>query len=202
MFSAGPFIEWTNTLNKQMVLPEFLHWLQDWMQSKEEQAGKLTKMLLIMNSPVTLIVNLLIIAILPAIYEEFIFRGCFQKVFTSGTGNYHWGIWLAAIFFSAIHAQFYGFIPRMLLGALFGYLLVWGRSIWLPVLTHFVNNAGAVITAYVYQLRGQSLDKLDETEPVQWYFYVGSIIITAVLLRFMYKKWAKSGEDNILQEEG
>lgn len=201
MFSSGPIIEWTVLMNKQMVLPEFLHGLQDWMLSKEKQLDRITKTLLIMNNFSSLLINLIMIAILPAIGEEFIFRGCFQNIFTRWAGNYHWGIWLAAILFSAIHAQFYGFIPRMLLGALFGYLLVWGRSIWLPVLAHFVNNAGAVITAYAYQLRGQSLDKLDQTEPVKWPVYLISAAMTALLLGYMYNKWSKSMEDSMMQQE-
>jgi membrane protease YdiL (CAAX protease family) len=193
MFSSGPLVEWTFALNKQMVLPEFLQGLQEWMQNKEEELNRITKQLLRMNNSADLLVNLVMIAALPAIGEELIFRGCFQNIFSRWTGSYHWGIWLAAILFSTIHVQFYGFIPRMLLGALFGYLFYWGRSIWLPILAHFVNNAAAVITAYVYQRRGQSLDKLDETEPGNWAVYLMSIATTVALLWFIHSKQDKGG---------
>ncbi len=59
------------------------------------------------------------------------------------------GIWVSAILFSALHMQFYGFFPRMLLGAFFGYLLLWSGSLWLPIIAHFVNNCVAVIFYYL-----------------------------------------------------
>jgi len=151
------------------------------------------------NTP-DLLINLLMIAILPAIGEELIFRGCFQNIFTRWTGNYHWGIWLAAILFSAIHMQFYGFIPRMLLGAMFGYMLVWGRSMWLPILAHLVNNGGAVITAYVLQLKGQPLDNFEEVQPTTWPIYFLSTIMTVALLSYMYYNWIKTVKNNHPEE--
>ena len=77
--------------------------------------------------------------------EEFLFRGALQRVIGKWTSNPHTIIWVAAILFSAFHLQFYGFLPRMILGAYFGYLLYWSKSIWIPVFAHFVNNAFAVI---------------------------------------------------------
>jgi membrane protease YdiL (CAAX protease family) len=196
MFSSSYLIEWTIGLNKQMHLPDFLKGVEVWMQNQEDQLTRLTKQLLIMNNMPDLLVNLLMIAILPALGEEFIFRGCFQNIFTRWTGNYHWGIWLAAILFSAIHMQFYGFIPRMLLGAMFGYMLVWGRSMWLPVLAHLINNGGAVITAYVLQRKGQSLDNFEEVQPTTWPIYVLSTIATVILLGYMYYSWKKNPDLN------
>lgn len=92
-----------------------------------------------------LIVNLMVMAVCPAITEEFFFRGALQRLIGKWSHNPHLVIWSVAILFSAFHLQFYGFIPRMLLGAYFGYLLLWSRSIWVPVFAHFVNNATAVI---------------------------------------------------------
>jgi membrane protease YdiL (CAAX protease family) len=192
MLSSMPLIEWTVAMNKQMVLPDFLRGIQEWMRIKEEQAAQITKMLLAMTSSSDLLVNLLMIAVLPAVGEELIFRGCLQNIFTRWTKNYHWGIWIAAIIFSTIHVQFFGFIPRMLLGALFGYFYVWGRSLWLPILAHLINNGAAVITAYVYQLRGESLDKLEETTPISWPVYLTSVVITMVLLGYMYNEWKRT----------
>ena len=105
-----------------MKLPSFFSSIENWMKYKEIEAEILTKQLLVMSSIEGLVINLIIIAVIPAVGEELIFRGCIQKIFTTWTNNYHLGIWIAAILFSAIHFQFYGFIPRMLLGALFGYL--------------------------------------------------------------------------------
>lgn len=189
MLFSTPVLEWTVNLNKQMQLPEFLAGLESWMRMQEDQLEKLTFMLLNVNDVPGLLLNLLMIAVLPAIGEELIFRGCLQKIFTSWTKSYHWGIWLAAIIFSTIHLQFYGFLPRMLLGALFGYLLVWSGSLWIPILAHFVNNAAAVITAYFYVQRGESLEKLNETGyDKNIFLLLFSLVVTAMLLQLFYRR--------------
>ncbi|MGV3510342.1 MAG: CPBP family intramembrane glutamic endopeptidase [Sphingobacteriaceae bacterium] len=182
MVSATPFIEWTVFLNQQMQLPEFLEPLETWMKYKEMAAEILTKQLLVMDSVQSLLLNLVIIAIIPALGEELLFRGCIQKLLIRWTNNYHIGIWLAAILFSAIHLQFYGFIPRMLLGALFGYMLVLSNSIWVPIIAHFYNNASAVIMAYIFQRQGKSLDDLTKPDFESWYLVILSVIFTAILL--------------------
>ena len=101
-----------------------------------------------MNSISSLLINMVMIGVIPAIGEEFLFRGALQKIFSEWTKNKHLGIWISAILFSAMHLQFYGFIPRMLLGALFGYTLLWTGSLWIPIFGHFVNNGTMRPTTY------------------------------------------------------
>lgn len=187
MLSSGPLLEWTVQVNKSMRLPAFLKDLEDWMRLKEQEMAVMTRMLLKMDSIPLLLVNLLMLAVIPAIGEEFIFRGCLQRIFVRWTGNKHAAIWIAAIIFSTIHFQFYGFIPRMLLGALFGYFLVWSGSMWIPVLGHFMNNSVAVITAYIYQRKNISLDKLDEPGSVSWWVYIVCLLLTVMLLWQFYR---------------
>lgn len=188
MFSCIPILEWSTELNKSMKLPSFLKGMEDWMFNQEKKLAELTKQLISMNSITDLLVNLLMLAVIPAIGEELFFRGGLQQLFNKWFRNYHVAIWLTAIIFSAIHLQFYGFLPRMLLGALFGYLLVWSKSLWLPVLAHFINNASAVIIAYIYQRKGIPLDKLDQAEPIKWYVYLISFVSVSALLWFFYKQ--------------
>lgn len=187
MICAKPFLEWAILVNQQMKLPSFFSTIENWMKYKEIEAEILTKQLLVMNSMEGLMVNLIVIAVIPAVGEELIFRGCIQKIFTQWCNNYHLGIWIAAILFSAIHFQFYGFLPRMLLGALFGYLFVFSKSIWIPILAHFFNNASAVIAAYVLQQQGKSLDNIIKPEFQQWYLVILSVIFTALLLRIFHR---------------
>lgn len=193
MFSSGPILELSAEINKSMKLPGFLKGLEQWMLNKELEMAEMTKQLLKMNSTGVLLFNLLMLAIIPALGEELIFRGCLQKIFARWTRNKHIAIWITAIIFSAIHVQFYGFLPRMLLGALFGYLLVWSGTIWIPILAHFMNNAVAVITAYVYQRQGISLDKLDQPDPVAFYVYVISFLAGSALLWMFYNTSLKYG---------
>jgi len=93
--------------------------------------------------------NIFMIAIVAAIGEELIFRGVIQKIFARWTGNIHLAIIITGFLFSLIHLQFYGFFPRWLLGVMFGYLMVWSGTLWLPIFAHFVNNAVAVLVSYL-----------------------------------------------------
>ncbi len=145
-------------LNAVFQLPESLRWLEEIIQSAERQAELLTEALLADVSPVALVVNLILIAIIPAIGEELMFRGGIQRILSQWSRNHHLGIWISAFIFSAIHFQFYGFLPRMALGALFGYMLVWSGSIWLPILAHFINNATAIIIHYLISTGAISAD--------------------------------------------
>ncbi len=95
------------------------------------------------------LVNLLMIAILPAIGEEFFFRGILQRLFSEWFKNIHVAIFITAFIFSAIHFQFFGFFPRFLLGLYLGYLFYWSGNLWIPIVVHFINNALVVILAYI-----------------------------------------------------
>lgn len=148
MFFATPFINFLGEINSNMRLPEWMSGIEEWMKDSEDKAAELTDAFLKVNTLGGLFFNLFMIAVLPAIGEELLFRGVIQRIFTKMTKSHHWGIWISAILFSALHLQFYGFIPRMLLGVLFGYLLVWSGSLWLPVAAHFVNNGLATVAMY------------------------------------------------------
>ena len=197
MVSSGPLLELTVRLNKTMELPEFLSGLENWMRNQEATLEKLTIQLLQTNDFVDLLLNIVMIAILPAVGEELLFRGCLQKIIISKSNNYHLGIWIAAFVFSAIHMQFYGFLPRMLLGGLFGYLLVWSNSIWVPILAHFINNATTVIYAYVYERKGKNLVEIVNESSyegnVLLYFF--SFLFTALLLWLFYNKSLEINKD-------
>ena len=156
MILMSPTITLTALLNKQMVLPSFMAPVEAWMQTQEALAEQLTNTLLAGDGLLTFLSNLVVMALMAGITEEFLFRGALQRIIGQWTANHHIVIWSAAILFSAFHLQFYGFLPRMLLGAYFGYLLYWSRNIWIPVFAHFANNAFAVI--------GMSDNRLKENE--------------------------------------
>lgn len=153
VFLLTPSISLTGLLNKQMELPSFMEPIESWMRSQEETAEQLTLKLLAGGGIITLFFNLIVIAVAAGVTEEFLFRGALQRIIGNWTHNHHIIIWSAAIIFSAFHMQFFGFLPRMLLGAYFGYLLYWTRNIWIPVFAHFVNNAFAVIALSDTQLK-------------------------------------------------
>lgn len=186
MFSMSPMMEFINDLNKKMVFPEALKDVEIWMRIKEQQMEEATKQFLIMNTTSVFLINMLMLAIIPGLGEELIFRACLQKIFIRWTTNYHIAIWITAIIFSAIHFQFYGFIPRMLLGALFGYFLVWSGSIWLPIVAHFLNNAMAVVGAYILQQQGKSIDEAFVSDPLNMPIIISSTLAFLILIWYFH----------------
>ncbi|MCX6304549.1 MAG: CPBP family intramembrane metalloprotease [Bacteroidetes bacterium] len=151
MFASLPFINWMVSVNEMMRLPDFLRGLEDWMKTAEDDAAKLTDAFMNMPSFGGFMFNMVMIAMLPAIGEEFMFRGLLQRLFREWLGNIHLAIFVSAFLFSAMHMQFYGFFPRMMLGIMFGYMFYWSGSLWVPVCAHFINNGSAVIAAYLSQ---------------------------------------------------
>ena len=188
MLMALPAINLVGYFNQQMSLPAFLEPLEQWMKTAEANAAHLTEQFLSVTAFDGLIINILLMALLPAVAEELTFRGVLQNLFEvkdetlKKKGNrVHIAIWCSAILFSAIHMQFYGFLPRMLMGALFGYALVWTGSLWIPILMHFTNNAMAVILYFLAIRSGWDMDKVDTigTNDTLWLGVV-SMILTIV----------------------
>lgn len=149
MICIIPLINYIGFLNESIKLPDFLAAAEEWMLVKEEVAKQLTMMFVKTDSVLILAVNIVMIAVLPAIGEEFIFRGLFQRIFIDWSRNIHVGVWTAAFLFSAMHMQFYGFMPRLLLGALLGYVYVYSGNIWYAIWLHFINNGAAVLLYFL-----------------------------------------------------
>ncbi len=149
ILSCGPLINIVNAWNTSITLPAGLHAIEASMRAMEDQAKMQSDVLLSATHVSGLITNLCIIALLAAIGEELFFRGVLQKIFLSGIKNAHIAIWLTAFLFSFIHFQFFGFFPRLLLGALMGYLFYWSGSLWSSIAAHFINNAVTVIATFL-----------------------------------------------------
>jgi len=188
MLVALPLVNYLGVINSSMQLPEWLSGFEQWMKEKEAGAQGLTKAFLVMENQGQLIFNIFMIGLLPAIGEELIFRGIFQRIFTDWTKNIHWGIFIAAFLFSTMHFQFYGFLPRLLLGMLFGYLFYWSRSIWIPMLVHFVNNTTAVFAYYFYPDKINREANSFESVPGLEIFLILNAAIFALLLYRFYRK--------------
>lgn len=148
------FIEW----NSNLSMPDFLKGFESWAREKEDIAAELTTYLTQFDTFGHFALAFFVIAVLPGIGEELVFRGMLQPELQRATGNIHAAIWISAILFSAIHLQFFGFVPRMLLGVMFGYLYYWSGNIIIPMLAHFVNNGFSILMVYLYQLEIISID--------------------------------------------
>lgn len=199
MLLAMPLINWLAEFNQQMQLPEILKDVEAWMQLSEERMAVLTEVYTRGTSVGVLLLNLFVIAFMAALSEELFFRGIIQKNFVDYSGNKHFAVWISAIVFSAFHLQFYGFIPRMLMGAFLGYLFVWSGSIWPSILAHFVNNGAAVVLVWLANrgVIGAEADKIG-IQPGEWVYVVACAITVAICLLAVYyiekKRKKRAGE--------
>ena len=187
LFFSIPFQEAVIYWNQNVSLPSFLNGFEQMARSMEAQAEATSRIMLSNTSNIALIVNILIIGVAAGVSEELLFRGCFQRLLVTGGINHHFAIWTVAFVFSFIHFQFFGFVPRLLLGAYFGYLLYWSKSVWIPAIAHSLNNIMVVITAWG-QMRLHPDQPLDTATslPVEWQI-AASVVLTAITLAFMFK---------------
>ncbi|UXX80640.1 CPBP family intramembrane metalloprotease [Reichenbachiella carrageenanivorans] len=144
-------IEW----NMHVEFPESLAATFDQM---EEQGRIMTAYLTDFYSLPYFLLVMLVVAVVPALGEELLFRGLIQKYFQGIWGNPHVAIWATAVFFSAFHMQFYGFVPRMVLGAFFGYLFYFSGNLWYASIAHFINNGFTLVMMYLFQQRVVAYD--------------------------------------------
>ena len=148
IITAMPFIGYLEGLNKSMTLPKSLSGLEQWMKASEEKVQQIEEAFMKNQTIGDLLLNLFVVAFLAALSGEFFFRGLIQRAMTNMTKNIHLSVWVTAILFSAFHMQFYGFLPRVLLGAILGYAFVWSGSLWTSIIAHFLNNALVLIYGY------------------------------------------------------
>lgn len=186
LFVSVPLQETIIAWNASIHFPPAIESLA---RNMENLAAETMKVFMSDTSVVALIVNILIVGIAAGFSEELFFRGCLQRMLVIGGANRHVVIWFVAVLFSAFHFQFYGFVPRMLLGAYFGYLLLWSRSIWLPIFAHALNNSIYCITAWM-QVRKDGVEILNNppTATWQWYTVALSALGTLALLYILWRR--------------
>jgi uncharacterized protein len=177
-----PFNSWIIELNSHLTLPAGLERVERWIRLKEDQLEVLTHFLTQFTSFNRLLVALLVIAVIPSVGEEVLFRGIIQRKIFNKTGDMHAAIWLSAMLFSAIHLQFYGFVPRMLLGAMFGYLYAWSQNLWIPILAHFINNGFTILVFYLHNRGEIELDITSSASSVTWWGAALSLGFTVLIL--------------------
>jgi len=173
--------------NQAIEFPSFLSGIEELFKSLEEQAAALTESLLQMDSIGDLLLNLLMVGVVAGFAEEILFRGTIQKFLVEWWGNHHIAIILTGLIFSAIHMQFYGLIPRWLLGILFGYIFYFTKNIWMPIIAHTVFNSTQVL-AYYFSQTGAINVNVDEVETVPIFAVLISVILTAALFYLLYQR--------------
>lgn len=180
VFVASPFVSYLIQINQQLTLPASMQALEQSMQAAEESAARLTKAFLSGSTIADLCINLCVVALLPAIAEEFLFRGIVQRFMIQCFERRHAAIFATAILFTTFHMQFYGFVPRLFLGVLLGYLFLFSGSIWVPIIAHFLNNAISVLI--VFYKWDTSIEWLSDAYVFPWYVIAISALISVGLI--------------------
>jgi len=186
MVTALPFVNMLTDLNTRLELP--IEGAENYLRQLEEQTQTLMMTLIRADNFWALLVNLFMIAIIPAVGEELVFRGLIQRHLTEMFKNGHVAIIIASVIFSLAHFQFYSFLPRFFLGMILGYTFYYGRSIWYPMIAHLVNNGLGVVFYYFYlkEDAGESLEDIGTMElmPV-------TALISLVLVVFLMYIWIR-----------
>lgn len=159
-----PLVALLSQWNQAVKFPDALSRLEHQFQSWEAAAERIQSILMMKHTYPTLIANLLVMAVLPALSEELMFQGTIQVFLTDLSKKPHLAVWITALIFSIIHFEFYGFLPRLLLGAYLAYLFYWSRSLWLPILAHFLHNALSILIDFTLQGRGLNTDNIRFTD--------------------------------------
>ncbi|GAB3232482.1 CPBP family intramembrane metalloprotease [Algoriphagus aestuariicola] len=193
MFFNGLLVYW----NAQLDLPESMAGLENWMKEMETQLMELTRFLTDFQTIPELLTGILVIGVFAGIGEEMFFRGVLQPKMKLYTNSAHWGIWLTAIIFSAIHVQFYGFLPRVFLGALFGYLYHYSGSLLYPILAHVFNNALTVLVIYMANQGLVDFD-LESTDAVSYPAAITGLLV--LMVGFFYFKKINPAKDGELDQ--
>jgi membrane protease YdiL (CAAX protease family) len=184
-FMSG-LIEW----NANAHFPGFLQGFEIWARELEDRAQELTRYLTQFSSLPRFLVGLLVIAVVPAVSEELLFRGLVQRNLVQWTSSRHVGVWLTAAIFSVIHFQFFGFVPRFVLGLLLGYLYEWSGNILMPMAAHFAQNAFQIVLLYAQQRGAFGVSSFDpeSTEALPWWWQLLSLVLTGVGLWLLYQR--------------
>lgn len=186
-------IDW----NTHLQLPESMSKVELWMKQMETDTARTIAMMVNGESVMSLVMLILVVGVMAGFSEELFFRGTIQRMMITARVNPHVAIWLTAIIFSAIHMQFYGFVPRMLLGAMFGYMAWWSSSLWLAVTAHITNNTLAAIVMWM-KARGASgpVTQIDTIGADNISLVAASVIFTGACLLAIYVSCKKLNHDH------
>ncbi len=185
-----PFISLLTQINRLLILPDGLSSLELWMQNLERSAQETTNLLLAGTSIWDYLGNILFIGVFAAVAEEVFFRGALQQLLVKLFKNKHVGVWMTSFIFSLMHLQFYGFLPRIILGVLLGYLFVFSRNLWIPILIHFLNNALVVTLSFFF--KENSVHQYLENPPITSIFIITGLVSLGLLIYLFWVYQAKA----------
>ena len=184
------FLAW---INDSIHLPSFLSSFEADMRSSAESQQLLIGQFIEMNSVSDFLYNLVLLAIVPALGEEFFFRGIVQRLLIRNTKKVHLSVWVTGLAFGLMHQQFFAIIPLTILGALLGYIKEWTGSLWASILAHFVNNALIVFVAYFMNYNMSDLEAISSPNLL---ILIPAFVATGAIIFYFIKQKTGSLPEN------
>ena len=199
MVVTAPAMQMLINFNQSLSFPDWLEPVERWMRASEEAAAKSLEGVTGGTSWGSLILSVLLVGVMAGFSEEIFFRGALQRIMSTSGLAPHIAIWVTAFIFSAMHLQFFGFLPRLILGAFFGYLLWWSGSLWLPVCAHALNNTLAILSEWERQRMGDSLtidaSLVENPGAHTWIIILAGVALGAAMLVYLRKMLLKGSVD-------
>lgn len=188
--------------NQEIHLPESMRGFEEWCRRMEKLAEDQTSGLLDTTAVFPTVMNILVIGVLTGIGEEFFFRGGLQRILTCCKVNHHVAIWTTAVVFSTLHFQFFGFIPRVLLGAMFGYLYWWTGNIWVNASAHALNNSLVIVSNWLINkgYLSEEFDMVGVADSGIPIAAVSSVCLLFAIICILYRHGMLRGHSGTIEE--
>ena len=193
MILSTPLISWLIYINGSVTFPASMAEIEHQLRLAEDAATQLSNAFIKADSFPVFLLNVMVVALIPALCEELLFRGAIQQFFTFCFRNKHFSVWITAIIFSAFHVQFFGFLQRLVLGVFLGYMFAYSGSIWVSVIAHFFNNLMALLASY-YKWNDGAIEFLKEDYVFPVYINVLSFILCIGIIYLMHINQKKEEE--------
>ncbi|MCS6918064.1 MAG: type II CAAX endopeptidase family protein [Chitinophagales bacterium] len=178
---AVPAVSWLYEWNKTLQLPDALASLQKLLDEAAHANEQLTLAFLATPRQTELFINLIVIALIPALGEELLFRGCIFQLLQEWTRRSHAAVWISAALFSLVHGDLFGFLPRLIMGALLAYLFLWTSNLWVPIIAHAFYNGIQVLLAFLFDHGWIGFDIREESRMSWPVVLVSSVICVAAV---------------------
>ena len=188
MLLVNPLNSWLTTWNDGWHFPAAMQPIEQELRQASEKSQQVMESFLLMHGVGSLLANLLVVALVPAVCEEFLFRGCLQQILVRWLRCPHIAIVLTAIIFSLAHGDVFAFLPRFFLGLVLGYLFHCSGSIVVDICAHFFNNALVVVCYYVYGVGVTDINWAEWTSYPWW----SVVVCTAVAIVLFWRVFLKN----------
>lgn len=193
--AAMPAMNYVVEWNQNIEFPSWMQGVEQQLRDMENEAATTTNELLDTKSVGMMIFMVFLVGVLTGIGEEIFFRAGLLGTMLHGKVNKHVSVWAVAIVFSAIHLQFFGFVPRVLLGAWLGYLLVWTGEVWTPIIAHALNNGSIVLVTFLANQNYISDNYVETSGTSDPWMALGSAVATVLLLVVFMRKSPRTDKE-------